>query len=148
MKKQAWRATAPALLGASRLALGELVALDPEGRAFIVCEGTRLAVAAQTVTLSAADVGRRVVLLFEGDDHTHPIVTGVLRAVTSEVGAGPAVELDGGRLVLTAAREIVLRCGSASVVLEANGNVRVKGANVSTTASAQNRIRGASVKIN
>ena len=48
----------------------------------------------------------------------------------------------------TASRELVLRCGKASVTLTSDGAVRIRGTDVLSRASATNRIRGGNVQIN
>lgn len=59
-------------------------------------------------------------------------------------------EVDGRRerVVLEAQKELVLRCGKASLTLTADGKIILKGANVLSTSSGPQRIRGASVSIN
>lgn len=51
-------------------------------------------------------------------------------------------------LLLEADREVVIRCGKASITLTADGKIIIKGANLLSTSSGQHRIRGASVSIN
>ena len=58
------------------------------------------------------------------------------------------VQVDGERVVLSAAREIVLRCGGASITLTRAGKVLITGEYVLTRARGLNRIRGGSVQIN
>lgn len=60
----------------------------------------------------------------------------------------PELESDGERLVLTAEREIVLRCGRASLTLTRAGKVLIRGAYVLSRSSGVNRIKGGSVQIN
>lgn len=62
--------------------------------------------------------------------------------------AGVHIEESDGRLVVVADREVELRCGRATIVLSPDGTIRIKGTNLVSSASALNRIRGASVKIN
>ena len=57
-------------------------------------------------------------------------------------------KLDGKRVVLEAAEEIVLRCGEASITLRSNGRVVVRGTYVETRSKGVNRIKGGSVQIN
>jgi hypothetical protein len=57
-------------------------------------------------------------------------------------------EADGERLVLTADKEIVLRCGEASITLTKAGKILIKGAYVLSRSSGTNRIQGGSVEIN
>lgn len=107
-----------------------------------------------TVPLRREMVGQGVVILLEAGDPRRPIIVGVLqeRAVPTEGSEGErrplAIEADGGRLVVTAEREIVLRCGDASITLTRTGKVLIRGAYVLTRSSGANRIKGAVVEIN
>ena len=87
-----------------------------------------------------------MVLLFEDGDPARPIVVGVVRP-TNDVPGVPA-EVDGERVLITADREIVLRCGEASITLTRAGKVLVRGTYVLTRSSGANRIKGAAVEIN
>ncbi len=58
------------------------------------------------------------------------------------------VETDGRKVVVSAQRELVLRCGSASITLTAAGKILIRGAYVLTRSSGVNRIQGGSVQIN
>jgi hypothetical protein len=108
--------------------------------------------------------GQGVVLVFENDDPRLPIVTGLLWSgqpatpfeqllVSRRRGAGDPrtpleARLDGERVVLEGKREVVLKCGDASIVLRSDGRMILRGAYVETYAKGVNRIKGASVKIN
>lgn len=104
--------------------------------------------AASTVVLGPADLGRRVAVLFEGGDPERPIVLGRL----IEPGEPPPrpiqALLDGERVVLEAEREIVLRCGKASITLTRAGKVLIRGAYLSSRSTGVNKIKGASVQLN
>jgi hypothetical protein len=86
-----------------------------------------------------------VLLHFEGGDPRCPIIVGV---VQERVPEGGTLVLDLERLVLQGHREVQLRCGEASVTMQADGRVVVKGTELVSRASATNKIRGASVQIN
>ncbi len=106
-----------------------------------------------TVPLLKAHVGASVVVLCEQGDPRRPIVVGVLQesmAVRAAVHSPDvlAVQVDGDRMVLTAEREIVLRCGDASITLTRAGKVLIKGTYVLSRSSGYNRIKGAAVDIN
>jgi hypothetical protein len=60
----------------------------------------------------------------------------------------PDVEGDGERLVFSAEKEIVLRCGNASITLTRAGKVLIRGAYLLARSSGVNRIQGGSVQIN
>ncbi len=110
-------------------------------------DGSRKRQAAQTtVAVSPTDVGRDVVLVFVERDARRPIILGMTQppACVTTVRA----ELDDDKLVLTAAREIVLKCGEASIILTRAGKVLIRGSYVVTHAAGVNRIKGGSVQIN
>lgn len=121
----------------------------------------------------AVVTGQAVLLVFENGDRKLPIVTGLILsgqaatpfqelmvsprpAATAESGAAavasarPRVEarLDGERVVLEGKREVVLRCGEASITLRSDGKMVLRGAYIETYSKGLNRIKGASVKIN
>ena len=55
---------------------------------------------------------------------------------------------DDEKLILTAEKEIVLRCGLASITLTRAGKVILRGAYLLSRSSGVNRIKGGSVQIN
>jgi hypothetical protein len=114
---------------------------------------------ARSVVDLPASVGAEgvpVLLVFEGERSDQPIIVGVLRSPAGKVEpqaapseAAPREALiDGKRVVLSAADEIVLRCGKASIALRRNGRVVIRGAYVETRAEGVNRVKGGSVQIN
>jgi hypothetical protein len=116
-------------------------------------------VARSTSVLGNHDVGRSMVLMFEGGDPNKPIILGVLqqavaaddRNALTHPGSGPSplhAEIDGRQVTLTADHEIVLRCGKASITLTRAGKVLIRGAYLLSRSSGVNRIKGGSVQIN
>jgi len=107
-----------------------------------------------TVALQRAQIGSTVVVVFEQGNLRRPIVLGVIRERFAAVDMAPAapttvsVNLDNDRLVLTAEREVVLRCGDASITLTRAGKVLIKGTYVLSRSSGYNKIKGAAVDIN
>ena len=55
---------------------------------------------------------------------------------------------DGEKVEVNAERELVLRCGKASITLTRAGKILLRGAYVSTRATGVNRVQGGSVQIN
>jgi hypothetical protein len=110
-------------------------------------------VARTTVALLNAHVGSTVIVMFESGDVRRPIIMGVVQdhspqpTRTPEPPAADLV-LDNQRLVLTAEREIVLRCGNASITLTRAGKVLIKGAYILSRSSGYNKVKGAAVDIN
>lgn len=105
----------------------------------------RLLLMIDDATLQAAVKDRRpVALLFERGEPTLPLIVGLVQA------QGPTHEarIDGKRLVITGEEEIELRCGEASITLQKNGKLVIRGTYVETRAKGTNRIKGGSVQIN
>lgn len=128
-----------------------------------------------TTILAAIADERGVLLTFEDGKPQAPIITGLLQPVgdldeapevwhdevagdlegasESEETEGESTGLsearvDGKRVEIEAADEIVLRCGQASIVLRRNGRVIIRGTYVETRSRGVNRIKGSSVEIN
>ena len=106
-----------------------------------------------TVAVAAADAGREVALAFERGDPARPIVLGLIHRPVGETGreegqAHAGITADGERISLTASREIVLRCGAASITLTRAGKVLIRGASLLSRSTGVNRIKGGSVQIN
>ncbi|MEP6935335.1 MAG: DUF6484 domain-containing protein [Nitrospirota bacterium] len=111
-----------------------------------------------TVALSRETLGEEVLLVFEAANVLQPIVIGVVQSPTMpdeksqrkprQQFSGPIVECDGERVMLSAEKEIVLRCGEASITLTRAGKILIKGTYVLSRSSGVNRIKGGSVQIN
>lgn len=56
--------------------------------------------------------------------------------------------IDGRRVLIEGAEEIVLQCGKASLTLRRDGKIVLRGVNVVSEADQVQRIRGGTVKIN
>jgi hypothetical protein len=97
--------------------------------------------------LDATAIGAEVALLFEGGDPLRPLVVG---RVVEPGGADPApvVVRDGQRVRITGEDRIELRCGKATIVMEKDGHITIRGTYLVSHASAANRIRGGSVNLN
>ena len=102
--------------------------------------------ARSTVSLSPADRGREVALMFESGEPSKPIVLGLIYHPVPAPTV--AVSKDEERLVLRADKEIVLQCGEASITLTKAGKVLIRGAYLLSRSSGVNRIKGGSVQIN
>jgi uncharacterized protein (DUF2345 family) len=97
-------------------------------------------------------VGRHVLVCFADRDRTRPVVIGVPQSQEEMKAASEERRLDaivdGERIVMTGKKEVVLRCGKASIALTADGKVVVRGAKIISTAEGLHRIRGATVEMN
>ena len=136
--------------------IGELIALADEGRTPLVTypgqPGTAAQRARSVSDLHGPHIGQPVVLMFEAGDPARPIVMGVLRQregwPADEAPSQVQVEADGERLIVSAAEQLVLRCGKASITLTKAGKVLIQGSYVSSRSTGVNRIKGGSVQLN
>ena len=137
--------------------VGVIVGMNEEGLpmvSFPGCLTEQGIIARTTVVFGRADIGRQVALLFEAGDTRKPMVIGRIQIpgapVEDRARKTPVVEatLDGERLVLSADREIVLKCGKASITLTRAGKIILRGAYLLNRSSGVNKIKGASVQIN
>jgi len=105
-----------------------------------------------TVDLTTSNIGSTVVLLFDHGRLNCPIVIGIvrdsLRHGQADLVAETVCDVDETRLVLSARREVVLRCGDASITLTHSGKVIIKGNYIVSRSSGYNKIKGAAVDIN
>jgi Domain of unknown function (DUF6484) len=134
--------------------LGTLAAWDDAGNPLVDFPGNPWScflAARSTVSLNQAAVGMEVALLFVEGDLRRPLVVGLVQTPAGESREGQkplAAEVDGERLVFTADKEIVFRCGEASITLTRAGKVLIRGAYLLSRSSGVNRIKGGSVQIN
>ena len=111
-------------------------------------------VLAQTIIPLLRDqIGSQVVVLFDRGEVRRPIVIGLLQKAcpsSKRTAAAPlvSVQSDDQRLVLTAEREIELRCGDASITLTRAGKILIQGKYILSHSSGYNKIKGAAVDIN
>jgi len=106
-----------------------------------------------TIKLSPSQIGLPVVLLFEDADYAKPIIVGILHERNADLETSASdpevsVQADDERLVLSAQREIVLRCGNASLTLTRAGKVLIRGSYILSRSTGYNKIKGAAVDIN
>lgn len=97
--------------------------------------------------LAADDVGAEVALLFEEGDRMRPLIVGKLIEPARD-DAAPLVVADGQMVRLTAKERIELRVGRSSIVMEADGQITIRGTDLVSHAARSNRIRGGSVNLN
>jgi len=128
--------------------IGALVGFDGE-LPLVVFAGNPRDAAIPAKTLAPLDfgaIGAEVALLFEAGDPARPLIVG--RIVDPARRPAPLVVRDGERVRLTAEERIELRVGKASIVMEKDGRITIRGSYVTSHASATMRIRGGSVNLN
>jgi hypothetical protein len=113
-------------------------------------------VAADSITQRENDSDLTVLIAFEENDLHQPVVIDVIHdriepsqsSITTDRKGLEEVKIDGETVTFEAKKEIVLRCGKASVTLTKAGKVLIRGAYLLNRSSGVNRIKGGSVQIN
>ena len=139
------------------IVIGRIVRQDATGT-FVECEGLlggEPLLAISTVEVTTEHLGREVALAFQGGDSRLPVILGLIHSPAPEapVELTPEeteveVERDGERVTLSADKEIVLKCGKASITLTRSGKILLRGTYLLNRSSGVNRIKGGSVQIN
>jgi len=109
--------------------------------------------ARSTVPLRRTMLGREVLVVFDNGDAGKPVIVGVLElhALHDSPVAPPmptSAQVDGERQVIEAEREIVLKCGDASITLTRAGKVIIRGNYILSRSTGYNKIKGAAIDIN
>lgn len=164
---------APAL-PQGELLVGTLVEFDPSGspRVRVAWEGNWHTLAATpAVSVNAQHLGRQAVLMLAGGHIQAPVLLGFVyspldSALEQALGATPGndeeseldakrpiqepveAEVDGDRTVIDGNRQVVLRCGEASITLTRAGKIILRGKHLVSRSSGVNRIMGGSIQMN
>jgi hypothetical protein len=150
-------AGASPLLMSGSAAIGRLQGFDLADRPLVTnleALPRQVVTARTSVALRRQMLGSDVVVLYQGGDPTLPIIVGVIQdssmALDNPLPPPPqtVVMADDDRYVISAEREIVLRCGDASITLTRAGKVIIKGRYVLSRSSGYNKIKGAAIDIN
>jgi hypothetical protein len=147
--------TAQAISALDGVVIGVLMGLDEGGVPLVVFPGNPVeqAVPARTTArLEPGHIGSEVALMFEQGDPARPLVMGrILHPEVAPAPPGPQrlqTTIDDQRLELTAEREIVLRCGKASITLTRAGKILLRGTYLFSRSSGVNKIKGGSIQLN
>lgn len=99
------------------------------------------------VELVSDMIGSEVALIFEGGNPRQPLILGLI--IEPRQKSYPAhVIRDGETIKLTASERLELRCGKATIIMEKDGHITIRGTYLVSHATATNRIRGGSVNLN
>ncbi|AZO41958.1 MULTISPECIES: DUF6484 domain-containing protein [Mesorhizobium] len=97
--------------------------------------------------LSSDMIGCEVALLFQEGDPRRPLIVGRI-VEPNRPKATPHVIRDEQRVQITAEDRLELRCGKATILMEADGRITIRGAHITSHASGAQRIRGGSINLN
>lgn len=153
------------------LLIGKVIALNSHGNPMIAYDEQTKSTpveALTTVPLTNTAIGQDVAVSFAQNQGGTPIVMGVIRRVLDDVlnlEAGnvqtnteietsetkdpkPEILVDGNKLELSAAEEITLRCGKASITLTKAGKILIKGEHMLNRTSGSYKIKSGSIQLN
>ncbi|RWO22008.1 DUF6484 domain-containing protein [Mesorhizobium sp.] len=106
------------------------------------------AIPARSLAELASDmIGAEVALLFQDGDPGRPLIVGRI-VEPARRASTPQIVRDGDRVRITGDERIELRCGKATIIMEKDGRITIRGTYLTSHASAANRIRGGSVNLN
>ena len=148
---------------------GWVVGIQPDGSVLVDFPGNRhgpvqarTALALDAGALQRAAARRQpAVLFFDNGDPAQPLLMGLLQE--QEHSPTPLTDailersledvprearVDGNHVVIEGRKEVVLRCGKASLTLRRDGTVVIRGMNIKTEAEGVQRIMGGKVQIN
>lgn len=126
---------------------GVLAGFNEELAPLVIHNYSSLKIKARSlVSLSKEDIDREVALMFENGNPENPIIMGLMQKPLDTDSI--AIFADGKVQNIKAEKEILLKCGKASILLRDDGKIVIKGTNIISRARESNKIRGGSVKIN
>ncbi len=150
--------------------LGNVEAIDANGQVLVSCEDLiQSTPASSLVTLTKQDINKQVAIMFVNGNVRQPLILGVVHsplqtAIEHHSDTLPGnlaiskshhqtmddndVLVDGEKVVIEGKKEVVLKCGDASITLNESGKIMIRGKYLLNRASGLNRIMGASVQVN
>lgn len=121
---------------ATGISLSRLIGFDADGLPLVALADGDCAPARSLVPLGDTPAGTELAITALDGAPGTMLILGCLDAPRPD------------RAVFEAGRELVLRCGNASVTLGADGKLTLRGTQVLSRASGANRVQGASVQLN
>jgi len=140
--------------------VGRVIDLPADGYLQVKCEGGHVLRARMVSGLAGKKpehlLGQEVILLFENNDPQKSIAVASLQATGDFASAMQAAvfdeeveaSVDGERVLIQAKEKLELRVGKASIVIDANGKITIRGASLLSRSTGPIRIKGGHVDIN
>ncbi|MDX8507942.1 DUF6484 domain-containing protein [Mesorhizobium captivum] len=129
--------------------IGQFLGFDDDGPLVVFPRNPQdMALPARSLAeLSSDMIGQEVALLFEDGNPQKPLIVGCI-VEPAKKSSGAQVFRDGERVRIHADERLELRCGKATILMEKDGRITIRGTYVTSHASAANRIRGGSIDLN
>lgn len=133
--------------------IGLLIGFNEKGQPLVAYPGNTeetAVIARTTANIGDEGLGKEVALLFENGDSSRPLIIGLIHHPGRQFNAESSIaaHLDGEKIILSAEKDITLKCGKASITLTRAGKILIRGAYLVSHSSGVNRIRGGTVHIN
>ena len=143
--------------------IGKIIEINFKGQAFVDFEGNPYLkpILARTLLdkINKSNCNdENVLLFFQNGDPGLPIIVGLIhnafspetteKEISFPEDKSLNVKMDQHNVIIEANEQIILRCGKSSVTLKKDGKIIVKGTNIISRASGNQKIKGASVQIN
>ena len=135
--------TSPSDLDSLTIVSGRVSYIDADGSCFVSVSDADEPVRAQIVASEAAGLSEDTEVLLAIGGARGPVVIGPI--VDSIFERESSVER---HVSLEAGESVTIKCGASSITMRQDGTVVIKGEDLITRARRQNKIRGATVKIN
>lgn len=97
--------------------------------------------------LSSDMIGCEVALLFEAGDPRKPLIVGRI-VDPARLATAAHVVRDGDHVRICAQSRLELRCGKATIIMDSDGRITIRGGHIISHASGAQRIRGGSINLN
>lgn len=135
------------------IVIASVTAILPNGRVTLAIPSLAMDETSATpaCAIDTLSPGCAVAVMFEQGDITRALIIGAMAAgqqTATQLPAARHAVVDNERVVIEAEQEIELRCGDAAIILTRDGRILLRGAYISSHASATQRILGGSVQIN
>lgn len=145
-----------------RRAVGDVVlavvnAINGHGEALVdlALDGVTTAVWASVAGhIDESGIGRTAVVMFIAGEWERPLVVGLVRAADAAPVPAPAETVPDAparaekHVVVEAGEALTLKCGKASLTMQKNGRLVLRGTDIASYASGTQRINGAIVEVN
>jgi hypothetical protein len=128
--------------------IGVFLGLGDDNASLVVFPGNpeETALPARSLCELTSDmIGSEVALLFQEGDPRKPLIVG---RIVKPGASAPQVLRDGESVKITAKERIELRCGKATIIMDEDGRITIRGAHIVSHASGAQRIRGGSINLN
>lgn len=144
------------------IVVGEIVSINNSGKISVNFPENpfkRELSARSTASFSKDDIGSEVALMFEGGDLRKPIIIGrmfqqdqsrrnILKNISIDGEKDIDAHIDGTKISINARKEIVFRCGKASITMTQAGKILIRGKYILSRSTGVNRLKGGSIQLN